>query len=191
MLIRKPRGKRGSCAPVAPPAPTAPVDLGVLPASLLLPASAIQPPAPPPVAPAPPPAAPEVPAAHTAPPPPPSPGQCFQVGAVVRVVAQTTPGIAPAHATGLLFATVVNYEGGGECTVMASASEGRASRRRVSGEWLVPQSLDGIGGMFRGDEGRDGSAGRGLARAADASRKAEKRAAATEATAAGSVARAE
>ena len=57
-LIRKPYAERGYSAPEAPPAPAAPVDLGVLPASLvlppsdLLPACFVQPPAPPPVAPA-------------------------------------------------------------------------------------------------------------------------------------------
>ena len=144
-LIRKPQGKRVSSAPAAPPAPAAPVDLGVLPASLvpppsdLLPACLVQPPAPPPVAPVlpPPPHAAPSPAA---PMPPPSPGQCFDVDAVVRVLANTTPGIAPVHATGLLFATVVKYEGRGEYTVKGSGSDGRASRRRVSGDWLVHQS---------------------------------------------------
>ena len=175
--IRKPRRKCGSSAPVAPPAPTAPVDLGVLPARLLIPASALQPPAPPP-------------AAQAPPPPPPSPGKCFQAGAVVHVIPPTTPGIAPVHATGLLFATVVNYKRGGEYTVKASPSEGRGSQRRVSGEWLVPQSLDGISTMFRGDKGRGSSAGRELARVTDARQKAENKSAAAEATAAKSVARA-
>ena len=88
------------------------------------------------------------------------------MGARVRVVANAATGIAPVHATAILFATVVNYECSGEYTVKASGSDGRASRRRVSGEWLVPRSLDGIGAMFRGDEVRGGSAARELARAA-------------------------
>ena len=79
-LIRKPYAERGYSAPEAPPAPAAPVDLGVLPASLvlppsdLLPACFVQPLAPPPVAPA-------LPLPHhaaptpAAPMPPPSPGQ--------------------------------------------------------------------------------------------------------------------
>ena len=138
-LIRKPQGKRGSSSPAAPPAPTAHVDLGVLPASDLLPACLVQLPAPP-VAPAlpPPPHANPSPAAPL---PPLSPGQFFDAGARVRVVANTTTGIAPVHATGILFATVVNYECSGEYTVKASGSDGRASRRRVSGEWLVPPEL--------------------------------------------------
>jgi len=69
------------------------------------------------------------------------------------------------------------------------------SRRRVSGDFLVHQSLDGVGAMFRGDERRGGSAARDLARAADVSRKAKEEAAAavatSVATAAKSVAKAE
>jgi len=105
-LIRKPQGKRGSSSTAAPPAPTAHVDLGVLPASDLLPACLVQLPAAPvaPVLPTPSHATPS----PAAPLPPPSPGQFFDVGARVRVVANTTTGIAPVHATGLLFATVVN-----------------------------------------------------------------------------------
>jgi len=53
------------------------------------------------------------------------------------------------RATGLLFATVEGYEGGGEYLVKSPGSDGRASRRRLSGDFLVPQSLDGIGAMFR------------------------------------------
>ena len=89
-LIRNPQGKRGYSAPEAPPAPAAPVDLGVLPASLvlppsdLLPACFVQPPAPPPVAPA-------LPLPHhaaptpAAPMPPPSPGQCLHVDALMLI----------------------------------------------------------------------------------------------------------
>ena len=75
----------------APPSLEAPVDLGVLPASLVLPPSdpltacLVQPPAPPPVAPALPHAAPTL----AAPMPPPSPGQQINNGAHVRVVANT------------------------------------------------------------------------------------------------------
>ena len=65
----------------------------------------------------------------------------------------------------------------------------------MSGDFLVRQSLDGVGGMFRGDERRGGSAARDLARAADVSRKAKEEAAAAAATsvatAAKSVAKAE
>jgi len=181
-LIRKPKAKRGYSAPEAPPALKAPVDDGVLSASLVLPPSdpltacLVQPPAPPPVAPALPlpPHAADNPAA---PMPPPSPGQCFDVDALVRVVANTTPGIAPVHATGLLFATVVKYDGRGDYLVKGSGSDGRGSRRRVSGDFLVRQCMDGFGAMFRSDEGCGGSAARELARAADSSRKAVKRAA--------------
>ena len=89
-LIRKPYAERGYSAPEAPPAPAAPVDLGVLPASLvlppsdLLPACFVQPLAPPPVAPA-------LPLPHhaaptpAAPMPPPSPGQCFDVDALMLI----------------------------------------------------------------------------------------------------------
>jgi len=124
-LIRKPYAERGYSAPEAPPALAAPVDEGVLPASLVLPPSEpltaclVQPPAPPPVAPALPHAAPT----PAAPMPPPSPGQCFDVDACVRVVANTTPGIAPVHATGLLFGTVVKYEGRGEYLVKGTHLE--------------------------------------------------------------------
>ena len=52
----------------------------------------------------------------------------------------------------------------------------------MSGDFLVRQSLDGVGGMFRGDERRGGSAARDLARAADVSRKAKEEAAAAVAT---------
>ena len=162
-LIRKPQGKRGSPSPAAPPAPTAHVDLGVLPASDLLPACLVQLPAPP-VAPALPPP-PHSNPSPAAPLPPLSPGQFFDAGGRVRAVANTTTGIAPVHATGILFATVANYECSGEYTVKASGSDGRPSRRRVSGKWLVPRSLDGIGAMFR-DEVCGGSAARELARAA-------------------------
>ena len=163
-LIRKPQGKRGSSSPAAPPAPTARVDLDVLPVSDLLPACLVQLPAAP-VAPAlpPPPHATPSPAAPL---PPPSPGQFFDVGARVRVVANTTTGIAPMHATGFLFCDSREYECSGEYTVKASGRDGRASWCRVSGEWLVPRRLDGIGAVFRGDEGRGGSAARELARAA-------------------------
>ena len=76
-------------------------------------------------------------------------------------------------------------------TVKASGSEGRASWRRVSGDCLVNQSVDGLGAMFRGDKGRGGSAARELARAEGASQKVEKRAAAAVASAAESAAKAE
>jgi hypothetical protein len=95
------------------------------------------------------------------------------------------------RATGLLFATVDGYEGGNEYFVKSSGSDGRVSRRRVSGDFLVRQSLDGVGAMFRGDEGCGGSAARNLARAADVGRKAKEEAAAAVATAAKSVAKAE
>jgi len=109
--------------------------------------------------------------------PPPSPGQCFDVDACVRVVANTTPGVVPVRANGLLFATVVKYEGRGDYLVKGSGSDGRGSQRRVSGDFLVHQCMDGFGAMFRSDEGCGGSAARELARAADSSRKAVKRAA--------------
>ena len=89
-LIRKSKAERGNSAPEAPPALAAPVDLGVFPASLvlppsdLLPACFVQPLAPPPVAPA-------LPLPHhaaptpAAPMPPPSPGQCFDVDALMLI----------------------------------------------------------------------------------------------------------
>jgi len=88
--IRKPKAERGYSAPEAPPALAAPVDLGVFPASLdlppsdLLPACFVQLPAPPPVAPA-------LPLPHhaaptpAAPMPPPSPGQCVDVDALMLI----------------------------------------------------------------------------------------------------------
>ena len=92
-----------------------------------------------------------------------SPGQCFDEDTLVRAVTYTTPVIDSVHHGGLsthtnfrtnrhnitlwhsahqrpLFVTVVKYEGRGECTVKGSGSEGFASRRLVSGEFLVPQS---------------------------------------------------
>ena len=78
--------------------------------------------------------------------------------------------------------TVVKYEGRGECTVKGSESEGSASRRLVSREFLVLQSFDCFGTIFRDIEGCGGSAARDLARAADVSRKADERAAAAVAT---------
>ena len=57
-----------------------------------------------------------------------------------------------------------------------------ASRHLVSGEFLVPQNFDYFGAIFRDNGGCGGSAARDLARAADVSRKADERAAATEAT---------
>ena len=57
-----------------------------------------------------------------------------------------------------------------------------ASRRLVSREFLVSQSFDCFGTIFRDNGGCGGSAARDLARAADVSRKADERAAATEAT---------
>ena len=186
-LIRKPKAERGNSAPEAPPAPAAPVDLSAFPASIvpppsnLLPACHVQPPAPPPVIPALPPT-PHAAPAQAAPMPLPSPGQCFDDGSHVRLFADTTPGVVPVRATGLLFATVDGYEGGNEYYVKSSGSDGRVSRRRVSGDFLVRQSLDGVGAMFRGDERRGGSAARDLARAADVCRKADERAAAAVAT---------
>ena len=168
-LIRKPQAKRGYFAPEAPPALAAPVDSGVFPASVvpppsdLLPACLVQPPVPPPVIPTLPPT-PHAASAPAAPLPHPSPGQCFDDGSHVRLFADTTPGVVPVRATGLLFATVDSYEGGNEYFVKSSGSDGRVSRRRVSGDFLLPQSLDGVGAMFRGDEGRGGSAARNLAR---------------------------
>ena len=195
-LIRKPIAYS---APEAPSAPAAPVDLSAFPASIvpppsnLLPACLVQPPAPPPVIAALPPT-PHAAPAPAAPLPRPSPGQRFDDGSHVRLFADTTPGAVPVRATGLLFATVDSYEGGNEYFVKSSGSDGRVSRRRVSGDFLVHQSLDGVGAMFRGDERRGGSAARDLARAADVSQKADERAAAavasSVATAAKSVAKA-
>jgi len=76
----------------------------------------------------------------------------------------------------------VKFEGRGACTVKRSGSEGCASRRLVSREFLVPQSFDWFGTIFRDNEECGGSAARDLARAADVSRKADERAAATVAT---------
>ena len=81
-----------------------------------------------------------------------------------------------------LFVTVAKFEGRGECTVKRLGSEGCASRRLVSREFLLPQSFDWFDTIFRNNEGCGGSAARDLARAADVSRKADERAAATVAT---------
>jgi len=145
--IRKPIGY---FAPEAPPEPAAPVDLGVFPAGVvpapsdLHPACLVQPPAPPPVIPALPPT-PHAAPAPAAPLPRPSPGQCSDDGSHVRFFADTTPGVVPVLATGLLFATVDSYEGGNEYFVKSSGSDGCVSRRRVSGDFVVPPSLDGVG----------------------------------------------
>jgi len=112
-LIRKPQGKRGSSAPTAPPAQTVHVDLGVLPASLVLPPSDpllachVQPPAPPPVAPSLPPT-PHAAPAQAAPMPLPSPGERFAKGTHVRLLSDTTPGVG----LGLYFAIFFAKFGG-------------------------------------------------------------------------------
>lgn len=66
------------------------------------------------------------------------PGQLFQDGTSVRVLADTRPGVPSTHATGLLFAKVVQYHGKGNYTVKAGGAEGYAASRRTSGDLLVP-----------------------------------------------------
>ena len=58
-------------------------------------------------------------------------------------------------------ALVSAYAGDGDYFVTPPSGK---KRRRVSGDLLVPASLDGPSALFRGD-GRGGSAGRAIARA--------------------------
>jgi hypothetical protein len=66
------------------------------------------------------------------------PGKLFQDGTSVRVLADARPGVPSTHATGLLFAKVVQYHGKGNYTVKAGGAEGFAASRRTSVDLLVP-----------------------------------------------------
>ena len=64
--------------------------------------------------------------------PPPSPIPVFFPGSVVRVLADTTPGVRPRFAEGQLVAFVSSYEGGGKYYV--TPKRGGGKRRKVSGD---------------------------------------------------------
>jgi hypothetical protein len=66
----------------------------------------------------------------------PSPVQRFQVGECIRVLANTTPGIHPTHATGILSATIVRIKGPNEYLVRAGGAD-HANSRLVSDEVMV------------------------------------------------------
>ena len=69
-------------------------------------------------------------------PSPSSPGQRFEIGEAVRVLARTTPGVRPTHATGILSATIVRIEGPNECLVRAGGAD-HANSRLVSDEVML------------------------------------------------------
>ncbi len=68
--------------------------------------------------------------------PDPSPHQRFQIGEAVRVLARTTPGVRPTHATGILSATIVRIKGPNEYLVRAGGAD-HANSRLVSDEVMV------------------------------------------------------
>ncbi len=97
----------------------------------------------------------------------------FELGSIVRVLADTTPGVRPMHAEGILVAKVLDFADEGHYYVAPIDSK---KRRRVSGALLIPTSIDGPTALFRGD-GRSGGAGaRAIARANDSAEKAMKKA---------------
>ena len=97
----------------------------------------------------------------------------FEAGSIVRVLADTTPGVHPRHAEGILVATVLDFADDGDYYV---APYGSKKRRRVSGALLIPTSIDGPTALFRGD-GRSGGAGaRTIARAKERAEKEIKKA---------------
>ena len=77
-------------------------------------------------------------------------------------MANTTPGIRPDHAEGILLATITGYVGAGNNSVTPAVGAKRA--RTVSGDLIVQASVHGPGPIFRGEE-RGGSAAREIARA--------------------------
>lgn len=101
-------------------------------------------------------------------------GPFFSPGSVVRVLPDTTPGVRPMHAEGILVATVSSYVGDG---IYLVSPHGSTVKRSVASHLIVPTSLDGPSAMFRGDN-RGGAAGRAIARATSAGTKAVKAAAA-------------
>ena len=75
----------------------------------------------------------------------------------------TTPGVRPIHAEGMLVAKVVSCSpNSGDYYV---SEVGTKKRRRVPSNLLVPTCLDSLAGFFRGSSGRGGTAGREVARA--------------------------
>jgi hypothetical protein len=101
-------------------------------------------------------------------------GPIFSPGSLVRVLADTTPGVHPRHAEGMLAAIVSSYAGDGTYWLSPVGSK---VTRNVSAHLVVEASMDGPSAMFRG-ENRGGAAGRTIARAQSASVKAIKAASA-------------
>ena len=97
----------------------------------------------------------------------------FELGSIVRVLADTTPGVDPRHAEGILVAKVIDFADEGHYYV---APFGSTRRRRVSSALLTPTSIDGPTALFRGD-GRTGGAGaRTIARTKSSAERAIKKA---------------
>ena len=75
---------------------------------------------------------------------PPAPAQTFtsprfELGSIVRVLADTTPGVHPMHAEGILVAKVLDFADEGHYYVAPIDSK---KRRRLSGALLIPTSID-------------------------------------------------
>jgi len=66
----------------------------------------------------------------------PTPVQRFQVGESIRVLACTSPGVRPSHATDILSATIVRIKGPNEYLVRAGGAD-HANSRLVSDEVMV------------------------------------------------------
>ena len=68
-----------------------------------------------------------------------APSILFSPGFVVRVLPDTTPGVRPMHAEGMLMARVSCYAGDGDYFVTPTSSK---KRRRVSGSLLFVEVHD-------------------------------------------------
>jgi hypothetical protein len=110
-----------------------------------------------------------------APTPAPTLGPLFSPGSIVRVLADTTPGVRPIHAAGILIAKITSYVGDG---IYLVSEHGSTKTRSVPADLIVPASLDGPSALFRG-ENQGGAAARAIARAKSAGAKAVKDAAST------------
>ena len=97
-------------------------------------------------------------------------GPIFSPGSIVRVLADTRPGVRPIHAEGILIATIDSYVGDG---IYLVSERGSTRRRSVPADLVIPTSLDGASASFRG-EMRGGAAGLAIARATSEGAKALK-----------------
>ena len=102
-------------------------------------------------------------------------GPIFSPGSIVRVLADTRPGVRPIHAEGILIAKITSYVGDG---IYLVSEHGSTKTRSVPADLIVPTSLDGPSALFRG-ENQGGAAARAIARAKSAGAKAEKDAVST------------